>query len=88
MNVVKISFSDRGIIISQIYALKLIEYLTGENAQKLYINTSHEYPVNPLVEPSNIVKKWGDFKRDSLDLNLLGKYREDAIKIFDKTGWK
>ena len=69
-------------------ALKLIEYLTGENAQKLYINTSHEYPVNPLVEPSNIVKKWGDFKRDSLDLNLLGKYREDAIKIFDKTGWK
>ena len=33
-------------------------------------------------------KKWGDFKRDSLDLNLLGKYREDAIKIFDKTGWK
>ena len=38
--------------------LKLIEYLTGENAQKLYINTSHEYPVNPLVEPSNIM---GDF---------------------------
>tara|TARA_B110001454_G_C12692299_1_gene422807 strand:+ start:162 stop:1193 length:1032 start_codon:yes stop_codon:yes gene_type:complete len=69
-------------------ALKLIDYLTGENAQNLYINTSHEYPVNPLVQPSNIVKKWGDFKRDSLNLNLLGKYREDAIKIFDKTGWK
>ena len=59
-----------------------------ENAQNLYINTSHEYPVNPSVQPSNIVKKWGDFKRDSLDLNLLGKYRKDAIKIFDKTGWK
>ncbi len=69
-------------------ALKLIEYLTGEKAQKLYTNTNHEYPINPLVQPSNIVKKWGDFKRDSLDLNLLGKYRKDAILIFDKTGWK
>ena len=40
------------------------------------------------VEPADIVKNWGKFKPDNLDLNLLGKYREEAILIFDKTGWK
>ena len=41
-----------------------------------------------MVEPSEIVKNWGEFRPDSLDLNLLGKYRNDAILVFDKTGWK
>ncbi len=69
-------------------AIKLIEYLTSEEAQNIYVNNSYEYPVNPNVLPSDIVKKWGNFKIDSLNLNSLGKYREDAIKIFDSTGWK
>lgn len=69
-------------------AIKLIEYLTSEEAQKVYINNSYEYPVNPKVEPDDIVKNWGKFRPDNLDLNLLGKFREDAIFVFDKTGWK
>ena len=69
-------------------AIKLMEYLTSEEAQKVYVNNSFEYPVNSMVEPSEIVKNWGEFRPDSLDLNLLGKYRNDAILVFDKTGWK
>ena len=70
------------------HAIKLLEYLTGEEAQNTYVNNSYEYPVNPLVNPSDIVSSWGDFKIDNLDLNLLGSFRDDAIKVFDKTGWK
>ena len=69
-------------------AMKLLEYLTGIEAQNTYVNNSYEYPANPMVKPSNLVQSWGSFKRDNLDLNALGIYREDAIKIFDKTGWK
>ena len=69
-------------------AIKLIEYLTGIEAQKNYVNMSHEYPVNPNVKPSEISMSWGDFNRDSLDLNLLGIHRSEAIEIFDKSGWK
>jgi len=69
-------------------AIKLIEYLTSVEAQKVYINNSYEYPVNAKVEPSEIVKKWGEFKVDMLNLNKLGEFREEAIKIFDSTGWK
>ena len=69
-------------------AMKLIEYLTSEAAQEIYVNNSYEYPVNASVHPSDIVKNWGEFKVDKLNLNALGEYRPDAIKIFDRTGWK
>ena len=69
-------------------ALELINYLISDEAQKTYVSNSFEYSVNPNIEPDEIVQKWGEFKRDSLDLNMLGKYRKDAIRIFDKTGWK
>ena len=69
-------------------AIKLIEYLTSEEAQDVYVNNSYEYPANSLVEPSQIVKSWGEFKIDKLNLNALGEFRPDALRIFDKTGWK
>ena len=69
-------------------AVKLIEYLTSEEAQEVYVNNSYEYPANSLVEPSDIVKSWGNFKIDKLNLNALGEFRPEALKIFDKTGWK
>ena len=69
-------------------AIKLIEYLTSEEAQMVYVNNSYEYPANSLVQPSKIVRGWGEFKIDKLNLNALGEYRPEAIKIFDKTGWK
>ena len=73
---------------NKLNAIKLLEYLTSIEAQETYVNTSFEYPANPNVQPHKIVKEWGDFKKDSLDLNNLGKFRENAILIFDKAGWK
>ena len=69
-------------------AIKLMEYLTSEEAQNTYVNNSYEYAANPNVKPAKIVQDWGTFKTDKLDLNMLGKFREEAIRIFDKTGWK
>tara|TARA_B100000212_G_scaffold239213_1_gene182156 strand:- start:578 stop:1600 length:1023 start_codon:yes stop_codon:yes gene_type:complete len=69
-------------------AIKLIEYLTSEEAQGVYVNNSYEYPANSMVEPSQIVKSWGGFKIDKLNLNALGEFRPEALRIFDKTGWK
>ena len=69
-------------------AIKLIKYLQSDEAQKTYINNTYEYSVNPSISPNNIVKEWGEFKIDDLDLNLLGSKRDEAIRIFDKSGWK
>ena len=69
-------------------AIKLMEYLTSDEAQNTYVNNSYEYAANPNVKPSKIVQSWGTFNIDKLDLNMLGKFRQEAIRIFDKTGWK
>ena len=47
-----------------------------------------EYSINPDVKPDPIVQEWGEFKKDPVDLNMLGIKRDEAIRIFDKTGWK
>tara|TARA_Y100000994_G_scaffold208168_1_gene181009 strand:- start:565 stop:1587 length:1023 start_codon:yes stop_codon:yes gene_type:complete len=69
-------------------AIELIKYLTTDEAQKTYVNNTYEYSVNPNIMPDEIVQAWGKFKKDPLDLNMLGIKREEAIRIFDKTGWK
>ena len=69
-------------------AIKLIQYLTSIEAQKTYVSNSFEYSVNPDVKPDEIVQAWGEFKKDPVDLNSLGTNRSEAIRIFDKTGWK
>ena len=69
-------------------AIKLIKYLQTDEAQKTYVDNTYEYSVNPSISPNEIVQSWGDFKMDYLDLNLLGSERDEAIRIFDKSGWK
>ncbi len=69
-------------------AIELIKYLTSVQAQETYVNNSYEYSVNPSVKPDPIVQEWGEFKKDPVDLNMLGIKRDEAIRIFDKTGWK
>ena len=69
-------------------AIKLIKYLQTDEAQKTYVNNTYEYSVNPSISPNEIVRGWGDFKMDDLDLNILGSERDKAIRIFDKSGWK
>ena len=69
-------------------AIKLIKYLNTVKAQETYVNNSYEYSVNPNIKPDKIVQAWGEFKKDPVDLNSLGTNRNEAIRIFDKTGWK
>jgi iron(III) transport system substrate-binding protein len=69
-------------------AVKLIEFLSNEEAQGLLSNINFEYPVNPKVEFSEMLKSWGSFKADDLNLSVLGDNNNDAVMIFDKVGWK
>ena len=44
--------------------------------------------MNNLVKLSGTIAEWGEFKIDTLDLNLLGSLRQEAVKIFEKSNWK
>jgi iron(III) transport system substrate-binding protein len=68
-------------------ALKLMEFLASEEAQKIYASANNEYPVNPAVPPSEIVQSWGKLKPDPLPLENIAKYRKKASELVDKVNF-
>lgn len=68
-------------------AEKLMEFLSGDLAQRMYAEQNHEYPVNPDVPASGLVQSWGEFDHDPLPLSEVAKYRIDATKLVDKVGF-
>lgn len=69
-------------------AVKFIEYMTEEKAQKAFTDINSEYPANPNVEPSELLKSWGEFTTQDINLTNVGKYNKQAVEIFNKVGWK
>ena len=68
-------------------ALKLMEYLASDEAQRLYADGNFEYPVNPAVKPSEIVQAWGAFSPDALQVSELGRFEADAARLVDEVGF-
>lgn len=68
-------------------ALKLMEFLSSGEAQKIYAEQVFEYPVMPGAEPSEIVKSFGAIKPDALPLVDIAKNRKAASELVDKVGF-
>ena len=68
-------------------ALKLMEFLVSDEAQKIYATANNEYPVSRHVQPSAIVAGWGSLKADPLPLENIGKYRKRASELVDKVNF-
>jgi len=68
-------------------AIKLIEFMLGAEAQKLYAELNYEYPVRAGIEPSKLVASWGTFAPDTIALTQIGDLRGDALKIVEETGF-
>jgi len=69
-------------------AIKLLEFLSGDEAQRIYAEVNQEYPVKGGVAWSDLVKSWGTFKADDLNVAALGDNNAAAVKIFDRVGWR
>ena len=69
-------------------AIKLLEYMVLDDAQRWYSTTNGEYPVKHGIEASPELKSWGTFKSDALNLSTLGKNNAQAVQIMDKVGWQ
>jgi len=69
-------------------ATALIEFLARPEAQHWYAQTNNEYPVSKGIEPSALLKSWGDFKADSVDVTELGRLNAQAVMAMDRANWK
>jgi len=68
-------------------AIKLMEFLASDEAQKLYADVNFEYPVKAGVAVSERVASWGSFKADDISLNEIAKYRDKASELVDIVGF-
>ncbi|HEV8583760.1 MAG TPA: extracellular solute-binding protein [Methylomirabilota bacterium] len=69
-------------------AVRLLEYLSGLEAQQMFADVSLEFPVNPKAEVNAIVKAWGPFKQDDLNVAAAGEFQAAATRLADRAGYK
>ncbi len=43
--------------------------------------------VSPKVAPSDEVASWGEFKADTIPVEVAGKRQAEAIRMMDRAGW-
>ena len=70
------------------HAIRLLEFLVGEDAQKIYASVGFEYPVRRGIARGSVVAGMGQFKMDNLALENLGRHNAEAVRIFDRAGWR
>jgi len=68
-------------------AIKFMEFLSSDEAQKIYAEINHEYPVKDGVPWSGLVKSWGELKPDSLSLDQVAALRKQASELIDKVAF-
>lgn len=65
-------------------ALRFMEWLSGDTAQRIYAETNNEFPVKPGVPRSALVDSWGAFTPDSLSLTEVASRRPAALRIMEE----
>ena len=69
-------------------ALKLMEWLSSDEAQGLYASADKEFPVKVGVDESEMLRSWGQFKQDDINVQKFGELQTQAIQMMDKAGYK
>ncbi|MWB77232.1 extracellular solute-binding protein [Pseudooceanicola sp. 216_PA32_1] len=65
-------------------AIKFMDFLVSPEAQGIYAAANHEYPIAEGSEPSELVKGWGSFTPDDVNLAELAKLRPAALKLMEQ----
>jgi iron(III) transport system substrate-binding protein len=70
-------------------AIKFLEYLAGNDAQRYFADGNNEYPaVKGAAVDNPALAALGAFKPDALNVSALGRNQPVAQKLYDRAGWK
>ena len=70
-------------------AIKFLEYLASDEAQRYFAAGNNEWPVVEGAEAANpVLAAFGDFKYDRVNVAVFGRNQPAAQKIYDRVGWK
>ncbi|WP_299302477.1 Fe(3+) ABC transporter substrate-binding protein [uncultured Litoreibacter sp.] len=68
-------------------AVKMMEFLASPEAQEIYAEANYEYPVAPGTEPTELVKGWGEFTADGVNLMTVAGHRPAALRITEEVNF-
>jgi iron(III) transport system substrate-binding protein len=70
-------------------AVRFLEYLASDEAQRYFADGNNEWPVVPGVRVTNpVLSALGEFQYDPVNVSVLGRNQPTAQKLFDRVGWK
>lgn len=70
-------------------AVKFLEYLASDDAQRYFADGNNEWPTVPSVKLNNpALDKLGNFKADNLPIGKLAASVAEAQKVFDRAGYR
>jgi iron(III) transport system substrate-binding protein len=68
-------------------AIRLIEWLMGEQAQHMYADMNYEYPLRDGIAVNPIVAGYGKLTPDDVPLAKIGDNKKLASELVDKVGF-
>jgi iron(III) transport system substrate-binding protein len=68
-------------------ARRLIEFLLEPREQEVFAQNNHEFPVTAGARSSPQITRFGDFKRDPIDVDRAGTRLTEALTLMDEVGW-
>lgn len=70
-------------------ALKFLEFLASDSAQRHFAEGNNEWPVVAGVKTSNpVLAGFGSVKPDSINVAAFGRNQADSQKLFDRVAWR
>jgi iron(III) transport system substrate-binding protein len=70
-------------------AVKFLEYLVSDDAQRYFADGNNEWPAVPAVKVANpALDAMGKFKADPLNIGELAKHQATAQKLLDRAGYR
>jgi iron(III) transport system substrate-binding protein len=70
-------------------AVKFLEYLASDEAQRYFADGNNEWPVVPSVQVANpVLSAFGAYKYDPVNVAVLGRNQPAAQRLYDRVAWK
>ncbi len=69
-------------------AVQFIEFMLSDEAQRIHADVVGEFPIKAGIPRSEVVASFGTFKADTAPLSALARNNAEAVRIFDRTGWR
>jgi iron(III) transport system substrate-binding protein len=68
-------------------AMKFVEWMVGEKAQRIHAGMNYEYPIRRGVPINATIAAYGPLKADALPLSQVATNRKKASTLVDKIGF-